>query len=117
MAEYLLGTALTINDEQIKALEETGTMTFLKGATMGGTQDVTFQRSFVGLSELLGLSASTNPQLRITNYQGVYAHGHTYDYTITNTTGKAINAYYGLLFYMPTAYDEEGSRWGCDFFI
>lgn len=118
VAEYLLGTALTINDEQIKELEETGTMTFLKGITMGGTQDVSFQREYQGLSELLGLGAPRNPQIKITAYEGLYDAGHTYDYTITNTTGKAIDAYYGLLFYKAKAYDEGkyGINWGHDFY-
>ena len=118
VAEYLLGTALTINDEQIKELEATGTMTFLKDVTVGGTQSVAFQREYQGLSELLGLSAPQNPQLRITNYQGLYDAGHTYDYTITNNTGKEIDAYYGLLFYQAKAYDDGkyGINWGHDFY-
>lgn len=118
VAEYLLGTALTISDEQIKELEETGTMTFLKGVTLDGTQNVEFQREYQGLAELLGLSASQNPQIKITAYEGLYDAGHTYDYIITNNTGKAIDTYYGLLFYHAKAYDEGeyGINWGHDFY-
>lgn len=118
VCRYFLGTVLAINEEQVKELEETGTMTFLKGVKAMGEQSVEYQHVYKGLPELLGLSAPQNPQLRITNYQGVYAYGHTYDYTITNNTGKEINAYYGLLFYKSKAYDEGkyGINWGNDFY-
>lgn len=96
VAEYLLGTALTINDEQIKELEETGTMTFLKGVTMGGTQDVSFQRAYHGLAELLGLKSGNPLDLYIEDSYENYLK-----YTITNRSASTVEGYYALLSYWP----------------
>lgn len=98
VAEYLLGTALTINDEQIKELEQTGTMTFLKGVSDYGSS-LEYQRTYEGLAELLGISAPKELQFKVTNYQGLYDAGHVYEYTITNNSDKPVEGYYGLFSY------------------
>ena len=59
VAGYTLGTALTINDAQIKELEQTGTMTFLKGISIYG-QSLEYKHVYKGISDLLETNTSEN---------------------------------------------------------
>ena len=109
VAEYLLGTALTINDDQIKELQETGTLTFLKGV-MDGTQNVEFQRAYKGLAELLGIATEEKPlsmsiQKSSSGHSSDDEHyldnGVAYEATVTNNTDQAVNNYYALISFDP----------------
>jgi hypothetical protein len=117
VAEYLLGTALTINDEQIQELAETGTMTFLKGVMLDGTESVEFQRQYQGLPELLGIAVEEKPlEYVIENYdfhntgsdEYILDTGVSYKVTVKNTTNAPIHQYYALISYNPSASDSFG---------
>lgn len=91
-ARYVLGTALTVSDAQIKEMQETGTMTFLKGT------EYEYQNAYPGVAELFGLPPTkTNPDFRIYEQGQKEPHG----YIATNNTGKQLTAYYALLSYWP----------------
>lgn len=108
-AKYLLGTVLTINDQQIKEMQETGTMTFLEGVTAYGS-DLSYQHAYVGLAELLGGADAQLLQLRVSNTCKRYDTGLGYQATLTNTTTEAIRGCYALLSYFPRKYqDSSGS--------
>ncbi len=112
VAGYTLGTALTINDEQIKEFEQTGTMTFLKGVKVIGENSVEYQHVYKGLAELLRSNVEKKPLTFIVEKDdsGVasgdehnYDNGVAYKATVTNNTNESANNYYALISYIPNA--------------
>lgn len=95
VCSYFLGTVLAINEEQVKELEETGTMTFLKGVSVDRTGE--YQYVYPGLPELLGLKDSNPLNLYIES-----SFESPMKYTITNRSASPVEGYYALLSYWPT---------------
>lgn len=111
-AKYLLGTVLTVSDQQIQEMQQTGTMTFLEGVSAYG-QDLSYQHAYVGLAELLaGQPVPTaRPQLSVSDNYQRFDSGVGYESTLTNTTGKPLQGSYALLTYFPQKYlDYDGTE-------
>lgn len=119
VAEYLLGTALTISDEQIKELQETGTMTFLKDVSTDGAEHMEFQREYKGLAQLLGIAVEEKP-LSLSIQKSSFGHnlddehyfdnGAAYKVTVTNNTNQAVNNYFALISFDPSPSSNSNLR-------
>lgn len=96
-ARYVLGSALTVNDEQIKEMQETGAMTFLDGT------EYEYQYAYPGVAELFGLEEKSASGLTFyfDDSEHLLDNGHAYSYTLTNNSDQAIKGCYALLSYRP----------------
>lgn len=101
-ARYILGSALTVSDAQIKEMQETGTMTFLKGT------EYEYQYAYPGVATLLGLAEKpvveepasdysfkvtrVKPEFYSKDSNGDYIldNGASYGITFTNNTAEPL---------------------------
>lgn len=102
ICSYFLGTVLAINDEQVKELEETGTMTFLKGVMAMGEHSVEYQHVYKGLPELLGTSSTeeTTYGQAIAKFKGYTIDENNIGRLLIDVTNTGTKPDEGDLFYV-----------------